>query len=219
MPVYNTSQYKLVATPAAHPFHDQGKPVSNISRQHICVDTETIWTNQSLGSPTIAQVGISSAPSLSFLQSNEHTCQYDCTRARSNNRSVSTDPHAWRACEQRPNVYDQLLSVNNRSFPVTLIFYQISARSLSDAYLFTLLKRVHQPQTIKSGLSLCWKSGTHATVEHDTINRCKQVEKHMCIAPARICRLSGFKVQRPCSPMAWEPLRPAPLGSVLDREM
>lgn len=66
MPVYNTSQYKLVATPAAHPFHDQGKPGSNISRQHICVNTETIWTNQSLGSPTIAQVGISSAPSLSF---------------------------------------------------------------------------------------------------------------------------------------------------------
>jgi hypothetical protein len=67
----------------------------------------------------------------------------------------------------RPNVYDQLLSVNDRSLPVTLIVYQISARSLSDAYLFTLLKRVHQPQTIKSGLSLCWKSGTHVTVEHE----------------------------------------------------
>jgi hypothetical protein len=126
--------------------------------------------------------------------------------------------YAWRASEQDPMYMTNYYAPTTEVSYVTLISYQISARSWSNAHLFTLLKRVHQPQTIKSGLNLCWKSGTHATVEQDTINRCKHVENHMCIAPARIRSLSSFN-NLVCSPLAWETHCPVPLGSVTYRAM
>jgi len=165
MPVYKSIE--LVATLAAPPSHDQG--LRQTWQQHIPATRSMCqyWNNlkkqpRESRSPTITQVEIPSGPPLSYLQSNEHTCQIIAQEPEPTSNQFQQIP-CMMSFWTRPNTYDQLLSVTTEVSHVT-------------------------PKSVLG-------RGQMPTVEQDTINRCKQVENHMCIAPARICRLSSFNKQ------------------------
>jgi len=136
MPVYKSIE--LVATLAAPPSHDQG--LRQTWQQHIPATRSMCqyWNNlkkqpRESRSPTITQVEIPSGPPLSYLQSNEHTCQYNRTRTRTNKQSVSADPMHDELLNKTQYIWPTTIC-HNRSFPR---YSQISARSWSNAHRWT----------------------------------------------------------------------------------